>query len=178
MGAIDLSQEVKQSYQGIKPKSAPLDGYWVLPVTAEHAARWPPSPEATEDHPLDNWGPEYWAFRTPANRISKATLEKLQTFLELALEGDGFTHDPLKAHCKQSVRSKFDMLHIGIMCQYGQDHIGEHGVQLSRDTRLQTTVGQNDAMKRLFLCIYHEVAPLVWDLLRSLDPRVFQFDLW
>jgi hypothetical protein len=178
MGAVDLSEEVKRSYQKTSPKSAPRDGYWVLPVAPEHASLWPSSPEATEHHPVDNWGPEYWAFRTPANRISKATLEKLQIFLELALEGDVFTHGPLKAHCKQSVRSRFDMLHIGIMCHYGQDQLGEHGVQLSRDTRLQDTDAQNDAMKRLFLCIYDEVAPLVWDLLRSLDPQVFQFDLW
>jgi hypothetical protein len=178
MGAKDLSEEVGHSYQGIKPKAAPADGYWVLPVAPEHASLWPPSPEVTEEHPLDNWGPEYWAFRTPADRIPKTTLDKLRTFLGLALEGDVFTHNPLKAHCKQSVRSKFDMLHLGIMCQYGQDLIGEHGVQLSRDTRLQATEGQNDAMKRLFLCIYEEVAPLVWDLLRSLDPQVFQFNLW
>jgi hypothetical protein len=165
MGAADLSQEVKQSYQRSNLKSAPVDGYWVLPIAPEQASLWPSSPEVTEDHPLDNWGPEYWAFQTPANRISKATLEKLQTFLELALEGDVFTHNPLKAHCKQSVQSKFDMVHIGIMCQYTQDQISENSVQLSRDTRLQATEGQNDAMKRLFLCLYEEVTPLVWDLL-------------
>jgi hypothetical protein len=178
MGAAELKDEVERSHRVIDLKSAPVDGYWVLPVAPEHASLWPASPEATKEHPIDTWGPEYWAFRTPSDRIPKATLEKLRIFLELALEGDAFTHEQLKAHCKQSVRSKFSMIHLGIMCQYGQDQIGEHGVQLSQDTRLQATDGQNDAMKRLFLCIYEEVAPLSWDLLRSLDSRVFQFNLW
>jgi hypothetical protein len=77
MGAGDLCQEVEHFRQGIKLKSAPVDGYRVLPVAPEHTSCWPSSPEAMKEHPLDNWGPEYWAFWTPSDRISKATSESL-----------------------------------------------------------------------------------------------------
>jgi hypothetical protein len=164
-GALQLKEEVENSSKGVSFKSAPDDGFWVLPVEPRHVSLWPPSSEVGAQHIRDDWGPEYWAFRTPSSRVPKVTLERLQIFLEAILDGDGITHDPLKVLCKPSIRSNFAMLHIGIMCQYGQDRIGEHGVQLSRDTRNQPSEGQNDAMKRLFLCLHDEVAPLVWDLL-------------
>jgi hypothetical protein len=150
----------------------PIDGFWCLPVGDLVGMLWPrvKSPNRV----LENWGPKYFAFRVP-NTFTKALTNRVLNFVKFTLEGNGVSHQGIKAWIvNDNSRSEYNAHHVGVIQHYGKDDVGLHGLRLSKDTIRQGKV-ELDSLHIFFTLIQEKVVPIILCLLCQIDPTVYQF---
>jgi hypothetical protein len=158
------------------PQAVPEDGIFVLPIPEHYNQRWARKQTPKNLCHLEEWGPKYFVFRSAKNAIGAAKIQTVSALMQLALEGDGYSHTGIKAFIpNDKSRSPYDAKHIGLMNHYGGDMPGASGLRVTRDTATQSTEEQTNAIKRLLVAIHEDIAPVICDSLRSIDPLVFQF---
>ncbi|CAG8683733.1 2928_t:CDS:2, partial [Acaulospora colombiana] len=138
-GNAGLAKSIAESKLLPPMLHVPPEGYWVLPIRDVPGSSWMRG--SMGDKPLEGWGPQYFAIRTPSGTVSENVIKRIFVQVKFLLDGDQVSHKPIKPYMKNDqARSEFDARHVGIIGHYGKDDVGPRGLRLSKDTFKQGAV--------------------------------------
>lgn len=160
---------------GGQPTRLAETGYVAIRAPHEEHHFWARKSTTVDIQKLELHGPEYLALRTPDYHIPKWLVKRFTGRVQRVLRGNGvYPGIQVFTTNDDDNRSDFHAPHIGVWAHYSKFLLGPRGLRLTKDTYAQEDSGAADALLLFLYDVQDHLAPILNQLLKEIDPLIWQ----